>query len=475
MTQTNVVVVGANRLGCRFALSAKALGMQVTLIDEHPQTIQNMSFDAPYFYGAHLPPSLNDELAVLDNVINSNDLLMECIEADVDVKAGAVAWGIFQNGPNALHAGPARLGYVADGAGAFVRYDHLVIAGGSRDFVPSFKGWELPGVLGANAGLKLIQSYRCYYGTETIVLGSGNLAVEFALEAARAGFGIVGIVEPTGSLQCDADLAGELERQGFPVFLNRVIAEASGLDRVAGVRLISTSTSELAETIACNTLCVGISSLPNVELPASLGCEMVYSDEFSVWLPALSGGMQTSADNVYWLSKFSGDEDQVDAAIAAIASAPNRAGSGTNANAASLARDADSRDSWVYHLDRLGDDSTVLCQCESVSRSDFLGIRPPGYLQSTMRNEHKPTINNPALNQISQDQLKRMTRVGMGHCQGKRCRDEASILLKHRFGIPLKDVRPTSYRFPVRPTDVVHIAAEDEPGLKWSYWVGSTE
>jgi hypothetical protein len=67
-----------------------------------------------------------------------------------------------------------------------------------------------------------------------------------------------------------------------------------------------------------------------------------------------------------------------------------------------------------------------------------------------------------------------MTRVGMGHCQGKRCRDEAALLLSEVFGIDLARIRPASYRFPVRPIDLPLIAAEDDsPDTRerWPHWL----
>ncbi len=67
-----------------------------------------------------------------------------------------------------------------------------------------------------------------------------------------------------------------------------------------------------------------------------------------------------------------------------------------------------------------------------------------------------------------------MTRVGMGHCQGKRCRDEAALLLSEETGVPLERIKPATYRFPVRPIDLALIAAEDDtPDTRelWPHWL----
>lgn len=58
----------------------------------------------------------------------------------------------------------------------------------------------------------------------------------------------------------------------------------------------------------------------------------------------------------------------------------------------------------------------------------------------------------------------------MGHCQGKRCRDEAALLLAQHHGIPVKSIRPASYRFPVRPLDMSLIAAPEGDAYTLGLW-----
>lgn len=130
-----VVVVGANRLGCGLALEGRKAGFDVILIDEHPQRLKTMSFDAPYFYGNGLPAALRNRVSAAANVLPSSELLLACAEREVDVRTGTVAWGVFQNGPNSLHIGTPQVGIVSNDGNEMIAYDHLVLATGSRDFV----------------------------------------------------------------------------------------------------------------------------------------------------------------------------------------------------------------------------------------------------------------------------------------------------------------------------------------------------
>lgn len=123
---------------------------------------------------------------------------------------------------------------------------------------------------------------------------------------------------------------------------------------------------------------------------------------------------------------------------------------------------------------RTGGKSVTLCQCETVTRGELLDLSPPHYLKSSLRAPKSPVVRACTSATIDQDLVKRMTRVGMGHCQGKRCRDEAALLLSIQHGIGLDRIKPASYRFPVRPIDLELIAAEDDTidtRERWPHWL----
>ncbi|MGO4568758.1 FAD-dependent oxidoreductase [Rhizobium sp. 2YAF20] len=472
MSGKRVTVVGASGLGCEFALAAQAAGFEVTLVDEHPQTLKNMSFDAPYFYGSGLPASLSDETAVFDNVLSSNEQLLECVENEVDVKIGVVAWGAFQNSANSLHIGTPKIGLVSREGNELVEYDHLVLATGSRDFVPSFKGWDLPGVLGGKAGQKLLGAYQCFSGTNCLILGTTTLAVDFAKAALTRGISIAGFVEPSLEFKAGADDLQWAAAQNIPVFYDSVILKADGTDKVSSATITLLDGSQ-ARDIACDTVCVAIAVLPNIELPAAMGCSLKFSEELPAWTPSLDDHSQTSLPGVYWLSEFSDGGNQVPRILSAISGETGNAGVILSSRE-SATEQADYIGLWVQKLNELGGTDVVLCQCESVTRGEFLDLQPPRYLGAGLRAPHVAVTGGETGPKINQDMTKRMTRVGMGHCQGKRCRDEAAILLSQRYGVPLRDIKPSSYRFPVRPIDMSLIAAEDDDydtREKWPHWM----
>lgn len=470
MSPRTVVVVGASRIGCRFALAANAAGHQVILVDEHPQALKDMSIDAPYFYGAGLPGALNNANAIAQTFLEAHPELMECLDSGIDVRLSTILWGAFRNSENSIHIGTPKVGLVSRDGNEMVEHDILVIASGVRDFVPSFLGWELPGVFGAKAGLALLDSYGVFEGERVLILGTSDIALRLMRSLRSRQIAIAGVVEPGDAVAAGPQAAAWLESEGIPVRFGKVIASAKGKVAVEGARLVAVDGTG-SEEIACDSIAVAVATLPNVELPSAMGCGMRFSANLASWMPDVSIQGETSLDGVFYLAP-SADEAMVEAMLARISGAAREArqsSTSTGADASAYIRQ------WVGALHQTGGPDVIMCQCESVTRREFCHIEPPKYLGQAMRAAQIPTnrTDNPSAPRLNQDLVKRMTRVGMGHCQGKRCRDEAAFTLMQRFGVGAEDIRPASYRFPLRPLDLPLIADDDETDdirSNWQMW-----
>jgi D-hydroxyproline dehydrogenase subunit alpha len=122
----------------------------------------------------------------------------------------------------------------------------------------------------------------------------------------------------------------------------------------------------------------------------------------------------------------------------------------------------------------LSGEEVVVCQCEEVTRRELLGVMPPRYLNASDRGPDGGLASMGEASRRSQDAVKRMTRVGMGHCQGRRCRDHSIMLMARANDILVSDVSPGSYRVPVRPLPVELLAAAEETSEmrdRWPYWL----
>ena len=72
-----------------------------------------------------------------------------------------------------------------------------------------------------------------------------------------------------------------------------------------------------------------------------------------------------------------------------------------------------------------------ICRCEEITEEEI-----------------EEAIENGA---TSADEVKRFTRAGMGLCQGRTCRRAIEKIIARKTGKPLENIKPSSYRQPVRP------------------------
>jgi len=84
------------------------------------------------------------------------------------------------------------------------------------------------------------------------------------------------------------------------------------------------------------------------------------------------------------------------------------------------------------------DAETMICRCEDISREDILACINDGY----------KTI----------DEIKRVTRAGMGPCQGRTCRNLIVSELSRAYGISVEDVLTPTFRPPVKPISLGALA-----------------
>jgi D-hydroxyproline dehydrogenase subunit alpha len=492
-TSKRVIVIGGGAAGCAAAIEAAQAGMQVTLIDEHPQELSAMSLDAPYFYGARLPSVLSDQGLIAERVLGSNEPLMECLEAGVDVVTGSAVWGNFRPSVNNTHQKTKQIG-VADAEHSWLLdYDYLVVAPGSRDLVLSFPGWNLPGVLGANGATALLSRYEALGGSKVVVLGSNNLGLRTARLALSKGVAIAAIVEVKAEIQGDAQLAAELKEAGVAFHLSTAVRRAVGDTEVKSVELVGVDANGEpiegnAIEIPCDTVCIAVGVVPNIEFASATGCKIEFNRALGGWVPVVSASMQTSLPNVFVVGDGAGLTDEMLLDSAQAESQGRRAAQFIAANSSedeSLPADTAPRallpgdcsnyppNEWLDAFVRAQGLDVVVCQCEEVSRQELLDVSPPGYLKAPDRVPCGGLKGLSEFGQSSQDLVKRLTRVGMGHCQGKRCRDQSAMLLAQAAGKSVEVITPGSYRCPVRPIPlriIADVEETEEMRAGWSYW-----
>ncbi|HEY9344625.1 MAG TPA: FAD-dependent oxidoreductase, partial [Inquilinus sp.] len=243
---------------------------------------------------------------------------------------------------------------------------------------------------------------------------------------------------------------------------------------------------------ACDTVALGIGTVPNIELLAALDAKLVHDPDRGGHVPVTEADGRTALPFAYAVGDCAGihaaksvdpavarQEGRV-AAIAAAASLGQAAEDDVTAARSGLAQpiqgQGDHRMIWLKALLNTGGLDVLVCQCEEVSRGELLDISPPRYLErvsNKMATRSLTTLLEDG--PVNQDQVKRLTRAGMGLCQGRRCREQVAMLLALSSRIDVGQVPLASYRPPVRPLPLKVLWPQDEAAVvrqEWDSWFG---
>ncbi len=351
---------------------------------------------------------------------------------------GTCAWGVYRNGPG-VNSLPEQVVGLADSSRSWLAgFERIVLATGARDLALAFPGWNQPGVMGAAALRMLLTRYDAFAGRRMLVLGSHDLALETALLAHDRGLEVAGLVEVRDAPQGSAGLLSKVEAAGISIRCNQTITSATGgIDGVTGAALST------GEAIACDTICVAVGLVPSIEL-----------------VDAMHGARALNAARGGYIP--TGEET-----VSAVGSCAGLADTGFDHIAYRM--------DWMRALSAISAPDTIICQCEEVTRADLLGVQPPNYLARPpamcARSLDTLLADGPA----NPDQVKRLTRAGMGVCQGRRCRDQVAMLLAIAADQPFGTIPLATHRAPVRPIPLKIMADWHEtPAMTaaWDVWFG---
>ena len=347
-------------------------------------------------------------------------------------------------------------------------FEKLIIASGAYDRPVPFPGWTLPGVITVGGAQRLVKTMGVLPGQRILLAGSGPLQIGLAAQILKAGGRVVEILEAgrignplpmlaglPGNLDLLAELGGylaTLARHRVRPRTGRVIVEARGQDRVeeAVVARVDPNWRPIPGTrraIPVDAICLGYGLAPSAELILLAGCEHFYSPELGGTVPIRDDDLQTSQPHILAVGDGAGIMGRrvalLEGRIAALSAARQL---GRISPAQEAARSAplrvlrQKRLRLKAALDRismprpglfeLADAGTIICRCEGVTK---------GQLEKA----EGGSVND----------LKRLTRCGMGRCQGRIC----GPFLEGALGL-----EPFSRRPPLKPVTLGELAASGE-------------
>jgi thioredoxin reductase len=457
-----LVVVGGGPAGCAAAVTAAALGVETLLVDENPLDAASLQRNVPNWYGSRLPAGGATSQRVY-RWLAARPALHDAAAAGAEVLTQHTVWGIF----------PGRVLGLSDGARTrLVRARAVILATGATDLHLAFLGWTLAGVLGGGGALQLFDLYGYLPARRMLILGSGNVALAVAERALAAGIAIAGMVEIGDAPQGDAGGLAALRAAGVPLYTGHTVRAARGGAEVEAVVLTRAGHGPDGpdRVIAADTLCVAIGRQPAIDLAYLAGCALTHDPSRGGFLPRHDAHLRTSVEGVLVAGDAAGTADHgardPDRAarsgrVAAITAA-EMVGRLDAAAAARLRREAgpvapgNSEDRldgaegvfatpWHRAADALATDDLIVCRCEEVTRGAVLAAL--------------------ALVDGDPNEVKRVSRAGMGLCQGRGCRPILAGILAARTGRAYAALPPASWRPPVRAVSLAALATEEERAL----------
>jgi pyruvate/2-oxoglutarate dehydrogenase complex dihydrolipoamide dehydrogenase (E3) component len=270
----DVLVIGGGAAGLSAAITARASGASVTLLDERKVG------GGQYFKQAADAPPLDAQQAA------GADLLARAHASGAEILGQVDLWGAF----DAETSGTGGLLFLAEhrGAALVARPKAVIVATGAYERPEIVPGWTLPGVMTTGAAQTLWRSYRTLPGRRIAVAGSGPLNLQVALELARGGAEIAFVAEAAPSpltrpfaaaalalsgprLTCAgvAMLAG-LRTRGVPVLNRTRLARIAATDGALTVTL----TNGRTETV--DAACMNAGFEPQNAILRLFGCAMDY-------------------------------------------------------------------------------------------------------------------------------------------------------------------------------------------------------
>ena len=305
ITHVQVLVIGAGPAGLAAAITARKAGAQVVVVDS------NLTAGGQLFKQIHKFFGSSAHRAGVRGIDIGVELLNEAASLGVEIWLNSMAIGCYENHKVAVE-------YGADGEDAkelrIVRADKIVVATGASENAVRFKGWTLPGVMGAGAVQTMINVNRVLPGRRVLMIGSGNVGLIVSYQLMQAGAQVVALLEAMPKISGYSVHASKITRAGVPIHTGHTILEAKGDGRVASAVIggIGPGFVPIAGTereIEVDTIALAVGLTPLAGLTRMLGCKMKYDAVFSGWIPLHSDEMESSKEGIFVVGDATGIEE----------------------------------------------------------------------------------------------------------------------------------------------------------------------
>jgi NADPH-dependent 2,4-dienoyl-CoA reductase/sulfur reductase-like enzyme len=453
-----LAIIGGGPAGLAAATQAAALGLDTILFDEQPAP------GGQIYRGIEtVQQTRHDDLRILGEEYAEGAALADAFRASgAAYEPGSIVWQALEDG---------RVGVSCDGAARIVSAQRILIASGAMERPVPIPGWTLPGVMGAGAAQSLLKASGLVPDVPVAIVGTGPLVYLIALQLARAGVPIAGVlltaseigmtdalkVLPSALRSGRSLLKGlawrsELRGMGIPMLhgVTHPVVEGS-----LQAEAVSYTHDGMQHRTAAGLVLLHNGVIPNTQLSLAARCAQAWDVDQHCWRPQTDAWGATNHARIAVAGDGAGILGARAAAslgrLAALDAAarlgkldPAQRDRMAGEHRAELARQQTLRNV----LDKLFPPATALlaptgaadivCRCEEITVGELQNAIAQGCTDA--------------------NRVKAFTRCGMGPCQGRMCGPTAAEVIARTLHQRSDQPGQFRVRLPVRPVPLVELA-----------------
>ncbi len=456
----DLAIVGGGPAGLAAMDLADECGLSCVLIDE------NSSLGGRIFHGI--------ETDGQDHLYGTDATWARTLVADAK-HAGSILTGRTVFDITHHDDGPINIHILGDEGAETVLARRLLIATGATERPFAFPGWTLPGVMTAGGVQTLLKGAAVVPDGPVVLAGSGPLLLLVALQLKRAGAQIAALLDttPAANAMAAAPLLASAAFSGFAVWRGLGLLMAIRAQSIPVYRGVTKLVAHGEDTVAsvefehgrgrrrfeCRLLVTHLGILPDTQAARLAGCRLRWEPALPGWVPIVDSYGNTSRSGIMIAGDAAGIGGAESARHAGRVAATEAA---TQLGAISMGERDHRIAPDLARLKRLGrerafldrlflpperlrvptDDGTIVCRCEEITAGELRAQAAGGVCE----------IN----------QVKAITRCGMGPCQGRVCGVLAADIIADAMGAAVESVGYLRVRPPLKPVPLDVLAARAE-------------
>ena len=440
--QADVVVIGGGAAGMSAATAAAQAGASVMLMEAGQE---------PGGLLALQPWPLRDRFDLFGGLTGESyarSIERSARESGAELLANALVWDVDRD---------LNVSFAVGDTARRVRARCLVVATGSTDGVAPFQGWTLPGVVLLRETMAVLSGQGLSPGLRALVVGGGDAALTVTTGLLRSGAEAVTVACADPSISASRVLVEAAAAEGVDLLPGYRVSEALGEGVVERAR-IAPADGSVGKMIdmEVDSIILATHRIPDFRAASLLGVRASYREEMGGWVPRIDLNLRSSDRRVFIAGDASGVGNGASAIyggrVAGLMAAADagfvhpehdrlaaEAADGIAARAGQVrasARQQVTRER-VSHWGSLAD-SVVVCRCTGATLADIsAAIEPAGTTAAEVR---------------------RLSRAGMGLCQGIYCDDPVAEIVAARTCTAVGDVGRPRARPPLRPIQLATLA-----------------